>query len=158
MKGLELRRDIVIQHAGNEAGNAVDHNHGRQLSAGQNVVADGQVIRGHQLQGTLIHALVMAAQKYQFLLGCQLFCDFLAEDSALRGQINHPGLLSDSVTQVVIGITDGHRLHHHARAAAVRIIVHMTVLVRRVFPDVYGFDRNQAILYSSADDAGVKAV
>ena len=157
---FERERDGLLLHGGGhfiaQTRHGVDHHQRAQLAAGEHIVADGQFLVDAQVECALVDALVVAAEQQQLRLARELLDDALVELPPARGEVDAPG----AVFRVARGDRVGDRLggHHHARAAAVRIIVHMPVLVRRVFPDIYSFNRNQSILRGSADDAGVKAV
>ena len=130
---------LVFQRIGADdpldvARNRVGHHHGGQFAARQNVVADGKFFVHGQVDGALIHPLVMPAKKQKPGV-CGVFFDvFLPEHSAFRRKVN--------AARFVIGVhrvhTGNHRLgrHQHAGAAAEGVIVALFVLVSRIVADI----------------------
>ena len=129
MEGFFLSRGVVVQNPRHQAGDTVNHNHGGKFPACEDIISHRKIIRGNQLQGTLVDSFVMPAEKDQILLLCQLLRYGLVKYPALGRHIDKPGLPADTPAQSLVSLAHRPRLHNHACAAAVRGIVHMPVLI-----------------------------
>ncbi len=113
------------QHARHEAAHGIHHHHRRQLAARQHIVADGELVGRQMRAHPLVNAFIVAAEQRDARLRRQLARDGLRE--------NAPGRVEqDDRAALVDGFDGGEerlRLHHHAGAAAIGIVVHDMVAI-----------------------------
>ena len=88
-EGVRVRGHFVSENTRDQPRDGVDQHHGRQFSAGEDIVADRNLIGHNFLQYALVNALVVTAQKDQILLQSELLRDFLRKGSALRREIDN---------------------------------------------------------------------
>ena len=153
-EALLLRGLVAAQHAGDMARQAVDHHHRGQLAAGEHIIPDGNLLVDQRVNGPLIHALIMPAEKDEVFLLRQLF-------GALLGQHGPSGREQDAPGRKILhrrahAVENRLRGHDHARAAAVRIVVTAVMLVERIIPDVDRFYGQNAVVNGAAGDAGAE--
>ena len=129
VKGIKLSRFLVVQHTFQKPGHCIHNHQSRQLSAGQHIIADGHFIGYDLLQHPLVDSFIMSAQKDQFFLLRQFFCHFLVENLSLRTHIQDSMLPRKPGSNRLIRQTDRLRLHDHAGASPIRIIIHPIVFV-----------------------------
>ena len=163
LHGFKLGRLLIAQHAGNKAGNGIDHDTGSQLPSGQHIVADGYIVCHHFLQHPLVNAFVMPAEKDQLFFQRQFLHHGLMKYLSLGREINASGTFSlfgcpGIFPHRLIGTPHRLRLHHHARAASVRVIIHPHVLIVCKIPDIYRMQRNFSAFYCPSRDAGIDGI
>ncbi len=154
-EAFRLRRHKIIQHPRNQAGYGIHHHHGRQFSAGKHIIPDGHIIRNDLFQHPLVDPLIMAAKDHKLLLPGKLSGQLLVKDPSLGSHIYRSDRLLPSCRRLP-GIINRLSLHQHACSSAVGIVIHFSVSVLRILPDIHGIDGNRPLLYSPADNAGVK--
>lgn len=55
------KTDLIRQHSGHHAGNAIDQDHSGQLAAGKDIIPNGDLLVYKGLDRPLVHPLVMPA-------------------------------------------------------------------------------------------------
>ena len=151
---------LIFQNAGNHPGNRVDHHHCRKLSSGQHIISDGNRIGHDLLDHALVDSFIMPTQKNQLFLLRKLLCHLLGKGFALGTHKQHPHRLFAlcRLCDGFPGIINRLRLHQHARAAAVRVIVHLIVLILRIIADIDRMDSDQPFLDRPSQNARLQSV
>ena len=112
----------------------VDHRGGRQFAAGEHEVADRNLLVG-QTADAFIEAFVVAAEQHQLVVALRPAPQIrLAQRMALGGHQQHPAAALQGNR-----LEGGeHRLgfEHHPSPAAIGLVVHLAVAVRRVVAGV----------------------
>ena len=86
---------LAGQYALHHAADAVHQYQRPQLSAGQHIVPDGDLLIHDLIQHPLVYPLVVPAQQKKVFLFLQLPGMGLGKHLALGGKIDHIGLLAD---------------------------------------------------------------
>ncbi len=149
---------FLIQHTLHQTGNGIDHAECRQLTAGQHIIADGDIFRTQQLQRAFIHALIVAAEEDQVLLLRKLLRKALIKAASLGGHIQHPGTSSQLLCNSSIAVINGLHLHQHPGPAAVRRIVHMSVPLLGEAANVHCLHMDFAVLNGTAGNGGIHGI
>ena len=135
-EGLLDRGRVVAEHARELAQHGVQHDHRRQLAAGQHVAADRDLLGHEVLEDALVEALVAAAQQRERRRSA-------ASSEASASSSSRPAGVSaitrrgdaqlDRIDAVAIAQRRLHHVHaqHHPRAAAERRVVDLPPLQRR---------------------------
>jgi len=84
-KRIRRRRFGISQNAGNKARNGIHKDHGRQLSAGQYIIPDGDFPVGELRPDPLIDPFIVPAEKDDAGMCRKLFRNALIEDLPLGG-------------------------------------------------------------------------
>ena len=147
----------VIQHTRQQPEHGIHQHHGRQLAAGQDIVANGDFFIDLTLDQPLIHPFVAPGQQDQARALRQFAHAGVAQWAALRRQVDtmavgHAGL-SLTLTRGNNRRFQRFRPHHHAGTAAIRAIVHGAVIVVGEIPGVMGMQRPDALLQRASGDA-----
>ena len=121
--------EIDLPHAG------IDEHHRGQLATGQDVRPDRDRIAGQVLDDALVEALEPGREERQMLFSGELLDQRLIELAALRRQSDHPVSGAVSIGRIE-RCRDDVDPQHHARAAAVRVVVHLALLEGRRVPVV----------------------
>ena len=127
----------------------------RQLTARDHIIADRDLLEGEFVEHPLVHTLVVSAEYYQIVFLRKLLDKLLVELSALRGHIDKAGVsvLAEVSYYRHHAVVYRLCLHHHARAAAVCLVIHTTVLVESVGADVAAGDLHRAGFAGAPYDA-----
>ena len=153
-EAFDLVRGILIQDAVDETRDRIDHAERRQLTAGQDVIADRDVLDVEDLEGALIDAFIVSAEEQDILFLGELLRHFLIEGAALRRHKEHTGRsMTDPLDDVLVAVDDRLHLHEHAGTAAVRIVIDVVMRILRVVADVEGLDIHQSGLDGTTTDA-----
>ena len=158
MESLELRGNIIVEHSRHISGDGINHNHRRKLPACQNIVTDGDIIRHNHLKHTLINALIMSAQEYEVILLRKFTAHLMVKALSLRCHVENPDASLHILAYMLICLIDRLRLHDHPGTSAIRVIVHLQMLVRGEIPDIRCTNLYYVVLYRPSDDAGVKPI
>ena len=154
--GFLLEALRVRQYAGHHAAHGVRHSHGGDLAAGEDKIAHGDLLVHAFVDEPLVDALVVAADQDQVVIMLLQFPGHgLGEGTAAGGHENGPSGtvgLHDMGPAAVQGV----RLHDGTPAAAVRVIVHLHLLVGGVGADLMAADGDVAPLLGPAQDADVQ--
>ena len=148
----------ITEHARQHPRRGVHGQHGGNLPARQDKIADGdQTIC--EIIDPRIKALVMPADEHQLLIGCEFLRCPLGEHLACRIEDDRAAVLcmvSGLPIYVTHGCVHGLWFQHHACPAAARCIVHMMMLIRRVVAKICIVDVDDAALHCTADDAAAE--
>ena len=145
----------VGQNAVDIAGDDVADDHGGQLAARQNIVADGYLLVYEQVYHALIYALVVAAQQHYVP----------ASDKFERLGLSERGALGRHVdaARSMVGVDrlysggDGLGHHDHARPAAEGVVVALEVLfILGIVADIDYVYIKFSALHGAADYAHFK--
>src|SRR5690348_4193358 len=135
-EGLLKHRVLVPQRARELPQHGVADDHRRELAARQHVAPDRQLVGDEVIEDALIEALVASAEQRQLLLLRQLVHERVVEQTAARGQRDHPPIAGqryrvDAVAGTQRGLDDIDA-QHHPGAAAERHVVDLSGVERRV--------------------------
>ena len=174
---LLLQGGGVTHRARNQAGDSLNHCHDRDLTAVEHVVAQGHGHHAEALlrpvQHALVDAFVACRGEDDVLLLRQLVRHRLIKHGTRRGRDNQQrasisggfgggpsALRLGALSRVFGSVQRGGgkyliqrqaprlRLHHHARAAAVRGVIHRAVTVKRVLTQIVQVQIHQTLLTS----------
>src|SRR5271163_475246 len=81
-EGFVLRRGFVAKRAGKETRDGIENEHRGQFAAAENVVADGDFVRGQMRGYTFVHAFVAAADEQEAIKLGETASGFLIEKSS----------------------------------------------------------------------------
>src|SRR5271163_4052158 len=107
-EGFVLRRGFVAKRAGKETRDGIENEHRGQFAAAENIVADGDFVRGQMRGYTFVHAFVAAADKQNALELGKAAGGFLIEklarggkqnDACLRIGRNRPSGIANGMTE-----------------------------------------------------------
>ena len=129
-----------MEHARDQPGNGIHHDHRREFPSGQHIISDGHIIRHDLLQHPLVDPFVMPAEKHQLFFFCKFFRHSLVKGLSLRRKIDHPGLFADPLLQGPVALINRLCLHQHPGSAPVGVIVHTVVLIKCIIPDIYSLN------------------
>ena len=153
-EGVLLGGICMTQCTGQQPRHCIDQHHGRQLTAGQDIIADRPFFIDVLFDEALVDAFVAPGDEDQRFLFGQFAYARLRQLAALRRKVDHlrlpaPGGLP-GIRQRALQRLD---LHHHARATAEGPVVHRLVAVLGVVPWIPAGQREQPLLYRTAGDA-----
>ena len=100
----------------------------------------------------------MTAEEHQILLLREIFRNILIESLSLGSHVDHTRFLSDLLDKCLISAVDRLRLHDHPGAAAVRIVVHLSVALQRIIADIHRLKRYDPLRCRAAENAGLQTV
>ena len=149
---------LIREHAGDKAAHGVCHRHGGDLAAGQDKVAEGDLLVHALFNEALVHALVVAAHEHEMVVvRGKTARAALVERLALRGHVNDAAALFARLgAHVVKARLERLRHHHAAPAAAVGVIVHLLLFVFGIVADLDGVDVQNALLLGAAENADLE--
>ena len=156
--GLLHEALLVRQDAGDHAADGVTDGHGRDLAAGEDKVAQGDLLVHALVQKALVHALIMPADQDDVVpLLLQLPGYALVEGAAAGGHKNGVGVwVAAFLADMVPAAVERVRLHDGPPAPAIGIIVHLHLLIGGVVPDLVGHDGEETPLLGPAQDADIQ--
>ena len=119
---------FVAQHSGLQTGYRVEQRHGRDLAAGENEVAEADLVRDARVDEALVDAFIAAADQHRALAGGPALDRFVAQRLADgRKQHDRRRRAARGQRRVEAGRERlGH--HHHPGAAAEGPVVHALVV------------------------------
>src|SRR5438093_3403984 len=122
---------LAAERAGQAPGDRLGDDHRRQLAARKDVRPDRDRVRGEVDQHPLVEAFEPRGQEREALLPRELLDDGLRQLTALRREGDHA---TAGVAAVDGFDRRGHHVdpEHHPRPAAVRLVVNLAALQRRV--------------------------
>ncbi|MCY1431599.1 hypothetical protein D9M71_475720 [compost metagenome] len=141
------------QRSGQQPRNRIDQHHGRQLTAGQDIIANRPFLIHVRLDETLVDAFVTPGDEDQSLLLRQFANRRLIQASSLRRQVDHLGRSAGSLPGIGQGALQRLDLHHHPGAAAERPVVHRLVAVFGVVPRIPAVQLQETLLYRATGNA-----
>src|ERR1700744_4609405 len=149
---------LVAEHAGEQADGGVDDDGCAEFAAGEDKVADGELVVAKQLRDALVDAFVTAADKDDAFERRKAARRRLRETLALRGEKDH-GLAGGVAgrfrrdAQRLDALKDGLRLEDHALATAEGAVVDGAMSVVGPVAEVMGVDRGEARAQRALEDA-----
>ncbi len=141
LETLVLQRLLRPDHAGQKPHRGIDQGECRRLAAGEDEIAEADLLDIVRLQHPLIHALEPAAQKGQRGARRVAAHHRLIQRSAARGEVHHR---RRSPMPRAYRAIDNFGHQHHAGAAAKRGVVHGAVFIACEIPNVHRFQRPNA--------------
>src|SRR5690606_26801855 len=150
-------RGVVTEHAGQEPNGGFDDAHRRQLTAREHEVAERNLFV-HEEANALVEAFVAPAHEHHRFDLRATSGDGLRERHTLRGEQDSP-LGARDAERLLGGLDAGHDAvgpHHHARAPAIRGVVHGEVLAEAVTPERLEVHRERAVADGASDEAGLQ--
>ena len=154
--GFLLEALRVRQNAGDHAAHRIRHRHGRDLAAGEDEVAHGDLLVHALVDKPLVDALIVAADKNEVVVVLFQFPgDRLVEGAAAGG---HENSAAGAVGLHDVGpaAVQRVRLHDGAPASAVRVVVHLHLLIGGVLPNLVRADGDVSSFNGPAQDADVE--
>jgi len=133
---LERRAEALLlaravgERARQPAGDGVDEHHRRQLAAREDVGPDRDGVGAEVLDDALVEALEAGGENGDRLFGGELLDEALVELAALRRERDHAAGTAVAVDGVQSS-RDDVDAQHHARAAAVGLVVNLRGAQRR---------------------------
>jgi len=149
-KGLLLRTGFIAEGAGQQAGNGVDDDHGREAAVGKDVIPDRQFVMGQGLPHAIVDALIAAADDQQVRECGQLAGHGLVKDTAGWG---HEHNSSVGVGEGRSCFEDGLGFEKHSRSAAEWAVIHRVMSVASIRPQVMNLKTESTGFAGSPDDA-----
>ncbi len=154
IKSLLAGRILIVKYAWCKPCDRIDHHQRRKFSSCQHIVADRNIICHDLFQRPFIDALIMSAKKYNIFLFCQLPGHFLMKGFSLGSKVYHPRFRSSFASAFFLyfflyrppAVIDGLRLHQHARASSIGIIIHFSMLILRIVPYINSFQRYDTVV------------
>ena len=135
----------------------IDQQQRRQLSAGDDEIADRELLIDGPLDDPLVDALVAPRNQHQPGITGELGDPLVCHRLTLRRQVNHLRRRHAVASQPFarLGNRALHRFgeHHHTRPAAIRAVVDAFMTIRRVIARVPTLHREQAALLRAPDHA-----
>lgn len=119
----------IAQHAGLQAGHAVEQRHRGQFPAGQDEIAQAQLQVDVAVDEALVDALVAAAQQDRPRAGRELAHDGLVDAAAGGGEVHDRRALGAGGAHGREAALQRLDEHHHAGAAAIGAVVDAAVVV-----------------------------
>ena len=174
MKAFRKCRIIIMQNTRHVSCNSINHHHGRQLTTGQHIIPNGNIVRNDLLKNSLIHTFIVPTQKNNMGFFRQFLCHTLVKGLSLWRYVYHTRFpwysrccfcsfcirrsfcLIICCDQRPVSIIDGLCLHQHACTATIRIIINLSVLFRGKIPDISHTKGNTSLLNGTTDNAGVQ--
>ncbi len=148
-----------MEHAGNQPGNGIHHHHGGQFPSGQDIIADGNIIRHDFLQHPFVDAFIMSAKENKVFLFCKLCCHLLPEGLSLRRQVYGPDGFPICRTgffqYLPVACKNRLRLHQHTGAASIGVIIHLSMFIFRIIPDIQRFHGQNPFFHGTAQYTGL---
>jgi hypothetical protein len=121
-----LSRLFVSQCAGQESAYRIDDNHGRQFTAGEYIVSDGQFLICQVLTNPIVNPFIAATDQDKPGTACQFPGQPMIKQSTLRCE--HQGISPGmSLFGMANGPCQGFGLHDHAATTAIGAIIHGAV-------------------------------
>ncbi len=148
----------VAEGSGEEADEGVDDDGGGELTAGENIVADGELAVAEGLVDALVDAFVASAEEDDAVEAGELVGDGLGEGLALGGE-EDDGLAGEVAggfggeVEGVEGVEDGLGLEDHAFSTAEGAIVDGAVTVVGEGTEVVGGDVDLSGSDGAAEDS-----
>ena len=149
---------FMAKDAREQADGGVDDDGCAEFAAGENEVADGQLVVAEELGDTFVDAFVTAADKDDTFERGEAARGGLRETLALRGEKDHG--LACSVAcgfggdaERLDALKDGLRLEDHALATAEGAVVNGAMAVVGPVAEVMGVDRRKAGAQRALEDA-----
>src|SRR5262245_24976801 len=144
-----LDRRLVVDRPRQEAGDGVDDDERRQLTAGEDVVTDRE-LEVEQVADPLVDALVARADEDEVRPRGELRRSRLAEDLAARVEEDRR---RSGMAEGVEGVGDRLGAHDHARSPAIGRVVNAAMTTETPRPEVVEPHVHQPALAGSAGDA-----
>src|SRR4030042_456156 len=122
--GMRLlgQRGLRPQDARQPPRHRFDDDHGGQLAAGEDVVADTYLIVDQVLAHSLVHPLVVAADKDEAGLPREIDRDLLVEEPSLGGEKDDPSLRRIKGCHPLNRFEERLGLYQHTRPPATRVV------------------------------------
>ena len=142
---------LLGQNAGFQAEDAVCHHQAGQLAAGEDIIADGDLLVRKGIDHALINALVVAADQGQVvvlgqppgvLLGIAL--PTCRQEYYMR---RRPSLFLHFLLDCPQAVGNGLGIEHHAAAAAIGIVVGLLLFIQGVVPDLVAVGLNISLFW-----------
>ena len=145
---------FIRENTGHKTAHRVGDCHGGKLAAGENEISHGDLLIHTFLNEPLVDAFIMTAHEDQMvIIGLESAGFLLRERRACRGEENgmhpFPCLIADMLPAIVKRL----HLHNAASSAAVGIIVHLTLLVGGIIPDLVAADLQMTAALGTAKNA-----
>lgn len=135
---------FMAEGPGEEADDGVHEDHGRELAAGEDVVAEAEFEGSEPFDDAFIDALVMAGDEEEAGFGGEVLDHGLGERAALWREEDAGSGAGVHGLDGVNGVPERLAGHDHAGAAAEWAVVGFLVLVGGVVPDVVGVPLDEA--------------
>ena len=157
VEGVAGGAPCVAQDAGHHAGHRVSDDHGAQLAAGQDVVANGDEFVCQMFFHPVVYPFIVPADEHQMVIvPVELFRLVLGEGLSCRGKENHPAPGRFLREHRLARLEEGAAHHEHARAAAADGIVHLVVLIVGKIPGIGHAHFKESPFESALDHALVE--
>lgn len=127
---------FVAEGAGQETDDGVDYYHSGQLAAGQDVIADRDLLGVEARTDTFVEAFVPASDENQAFFAGKLDGFLLGEGLALRGEQHRPAGVGILFLDVFEAVEQGPAEHNHTGTAAVGFIIDFVMRGRGEIADV----------------------
>ena len=151
---LVREADLVTENARNQTADRIGNAHRRQLAAGQDKVADGDLLIHAFVDEALVDALIVTADEDDvFIAVTELARLFLIENASAGGEKNGVYRRADLVADGAPAVEQRVTLHDGAAAAPVGIVVHLILTVCGVVADLVAVYLDQALFLRAAEDA-----
>ena len=134
--GILLCSVFIAQHARHQASDRVDQHQRGELTPGQNVIPDRDLIGREMFPHPLINPLVAAADQRQSIVLRQLAGHCLVEHPTLWREQNNRRAIDRLGEHRLHRLEDRPRFHYHAAPTPISDIVGRSVAVLREFPQV----------------------
>ena len=145
---------LVADSSGDEAHHSVGDDSRRQFTTGEDVIADGNLARNQMLAYPIVDSLVMPA-KDDDIVEQRHTVGYLLVECLPIGRGIDDFVVFALALQRGDGAVDGFDLHHHARLAPERVVVHAPPFVGRVVAQVVEMDFYQALVLCSLQDGAI---
>ena len=150
------QRFLAAQRARQPPDDGIDDDCGRRLASREDVISDADLVLHQVRSHPLVHSLVVAAEQNQAWLLCQAVDDRLVEQASLRRQQDEAAWGWLQAADCLDGAENRVRLEHHARAAAVRRVVHGVVRPFGPVSQIVQLDIDDALRRGARHDARVE--
>ena len=146
-------RRCVFDYAGDQPCNRIDHNHCRELTAGEDVITNRELISVQDCRHTSVHTFVPTANQCNPAGGRELAGHRLSEPATTCREEHDHRLFAITDKHILNGLDDWRRFEHHAGAAAIRRIVGRTMAVVGPFSNVVDSDVDDSLILGSTKNA-----
>lgn len=142
----------VAEHSGQRASDRVDNEQSGQFAAGDDIVAEGDLVGDQMLAHTLVDSFVAIRDQRHVLVAAKLLGHLLAKHAPLRRKHNDRN--SRRGTEHALDrVEHGLGFHHHSAATTVWRVVGHLVLVGGVITNIVDAHIQQTSLARSPQDA-----
>ena len=138
------------QRARQQTGHSIDNHHSRKISAGQDIISYRNIPVNQNLTNPFVNSFIVSANDNQVFLFRQFVSHFLGKRFAAGRCEQHFCLFS---FQRFHSLKQRFRFHEHSGSAAIRLVVHRSVVVMREITQINGVYLHESLFRRSADDA-----